>query len=94
MSDEEYHLQQLEEELDEEIKKEIQEEEYNDLMERYEFDDGDWETFSYKKEYEDLQERIEKAINYIENNSELYYGDELYDEYQKIVDILKGEDND
>ena len=43
---------------------------------------------------DDLQNKIDEAIEYIENNSELYYGDELYDEYQKIVDILKGEDND
>lgn len=42
----------------------------------------------------ELQSRIDKAINYIENNSELYYGDELYDEYQKIIDILKGSDKE
>ena len=40
------------------------------------------------------ENNINKAIEYIENNTELYYGDELYDEYQKIVDILKGSDKE
>ena len=48
----------------------------------------------YYYDRKDLMDTIDKAIEYIENNSELYYGDELYDEYQKILDILKGEENE
>lgn len=38
-----------------------------------------------------LEQRINKAIEYIKNNYEFYYGDELYDSYQKIINILQGE---
>ena len=41
---------------------------------------------------EDLQTRIEKAINCIEKDYEKYYGDDLTDDFQQIVKILKGED--
>ena len=40
---------------------------------------------------EKLKYRIEKAIEYINNNDEFYYGDELYDEYEKIINLLKGD---
>ena len=44
---------------------------------------------------EDLDEkilRIDKAIKYIRENYDNYYGDELYDNYQEIINILTGED--
>lgn len=67
------------------------EEIFNELWKRIEFDANVSEELA--TECNELQARIDKAIEYIENNSELYYGDELYDEYQKIVDILKGSDS-
>ena len=36
--------------------------------------------------------KINKVIEYIENEYDFYYGDELKDEYQKIIEILKGSD--
>ncbi len=45
------------------------------------------------KEIQRLNNRIDKAIEYIVNNDELYYGDDLYDSYQTIINILKGEDD-
>lgn len=38
--------------------------------------------------------RNEKAIEYIKENDDFYYGDELYDGYQEIINILKGGDDD
>lgn len=37
-----------------------------------------------------LHNIIEKAIECIEKDYEKYYGDDLLDEYQEIVDILRG----
>ena len=39
---------------------------------------------------EDYIKRINKVIDYIINNDELYYGDDLLDEYEIIINILKG----
>ena len=39
-----------------------------------------------------LQERIDKAIEYIKNNYDFYYGDELLEEYEKILEILGGKE--
>ena len=47
-----------------------------------------------QQENSQLKERIEKAIEYINNNDEFYYGDELYDEYEKIINLLKGDKDD
>ena len=45
-----------------------------------------------KQEKEMIREHniIEKAIKCIEEDYEKYYGDDLLDEYQEIVDILRG----
>ena len=42
------------------------------------------------KEIQRLNNRIDKTIEYIENNDDLYYGDDLYDSYQTIINILNG----
>ena len=42
-----------------------------------------------KLEYID---RIDKAINYIENNYDFYYGDELLDDYNEIIKILRSKE--
>lgn len=41
---------------------------------------------------EDRDKRIDKALDYIFSNKEFYYGDDLLDEYNKIVDILRGDE--
>lgn len=40
---------------------------------------------------DDYKSRNEKAIEYIIENDDFYYGDELYDGYQEIINILKGD---
>lgn len=47
---------------------------------------------SLKRQIEEKQQRIDKAVDYILNNYEFYYGDDLLDEYNKIVNILKGDE--
>lgn len=46
------------------------------------------------EEAKDLQQRIDKVLDYILNNYDFYYGDDLYDEYEKIVNILRGVKNE
>ena len=70
---------------------EIMEEEANDLAEFLED-----ENIVYEGATDvviDLQQRIDKAVEYINNNSVKYtYGDcELYN-YEKLLNILKGDD--
>lgn len=46
---------------------------------------------AYECIIEDRDKRIDKALDYIFSNKEFYYGDDLLDEYNKIVDILRGD---
>jgi hypothetical protein len=41
-----------------------------------------------------LENNRDKAIKYIKNNYDFYYGDELYDQYIKIINILKGDSDE
>lgn len=47
---------------------------------------------AYECIIEDRDKRIDKAIEYIVNNYDFYYGDDLLDEYNEIVDILRGDE--
>jgi len=49
---------------------------------------------SMDKQYEELENRVYKTIGYIENNYDFYYGDELLKDYEDILKILKGENNE